>query len=146
MSPSPYDRYVYAWANEQAALLRAGKLEAADLENIAEEIESVGRSEHRELESRLTILLLPLLKWQFQPELCSKSWHYSIMEQRRKIERHLRQNPSLRTRLTETIADSYGDAMIEAARETGLDVGTFPAECPWPFEHMMNTEFWPRHD
>ena len=138
-----YERDFFAWANEQAALIRAGKLSAADLENIAEEIESMGRSEQRELESRLTVLLLHLLKWQFQPAFRGNSWRYSVLEQRRKVERHLRQNPSLCATLAETIADSYGDAVIEAARETGLDSSTFPAECAWSFDQMMHPDFWP---
>ncbi len=61
-----YDRDFFAWANEQAALLREGKLEEADLESIAEEIESMGKTEKRELISRLTVLLLHLLKWRYQ--------------------------------------------------------------------------------
>lgn len=140
-----YEQDFFAWANEQAALLRSGKMAAADFDNIAEEIESMGRSEQRELESRLTILLLHLLKWRFQPSLRGNSWRYSIMEQRRKIERHLRQNASLRAKLAETIADSYGDAIIEAARETGLDATTFTPECPWSFDQMMDPDLWPDH-
>ena len=140
---SLYEQDFYAWADQQAALLRAGKLSAADIGNIAEEIESMGRGEQRELESGLTVLLLHLLKWRCQPTLRSNSWRYSVIEQRRKIERHLRQNPSLCATLAETIADSHGDAIIEAARETGLDAATFPAECPWSFERMTSGDFWP---
>ena len=73
MSNTLYDRDFYAWANEQAALLRAGRLSEADIENIAEEIESMGRSEKRDLVSRLTVVLLHLLKWQFQPSHRSNS-------------------------------------------------------------------------
>ena len=79
----------YAWANEQAALLRAGRLTEADIENIAEEIESMGRSEKRELVNRLTVLLLHLLKWQFQPALRGNSWRLSIEKQRYRLEDHL---------------------------------------------------------
>ena len=93
MSNSLYDRDFYAWANEQAALLRAGKLTEADIENIAEEIESMGRSEKRELVSRLTILLQHLLKWQFQPGRHSTSWRLSIENTRLQLEDHLRRQP-----------------------------------------------------
>ncbi len=103
----------------------------------------MGRSEQRELESRLAILVLHLLKWRFQPTFRGNSWRYSVMEQRRKLERHLRQNPSLRAKLSETIIDAYGDAVIEAARETGLDMVTFPADCPWAYDQMMDPAFWP---
>ncbi|HLB99535.1 MAG TPA: DUF29 domain-containing protein, partial [Acetobacteraceae bacterium] len=96
MSNSLYDRDFYAWANEQAALLRAGRLAEADLENIAEEIESMGRSEKRELNSRLRVLLMHLLKWRHQPMLRSKRWSNTIAAQRDDIVDHLADNPSLK--------------------------------------------------
>ena len=143
MSDNLYDRDFYAWANEQAALLRAGKLSVADIEHIAEEIESMGKTEKRELESRLTVLLLHLLKWQFQPALQGNSWRLTIREQRRRTTRHLQDNPSLKTRLDEIIEAAYGDSLIRAERETGLPETTFPAECPWTFEQIMDANFWP---
>lgn len=142
---SLYDKDFYAWSNEQAALLRSGKLSFADIENIAEEIESMGRSEKRELVNRLKVLLLHLLKWRFQPALRCKSWRLTIMEQRREVTRHLADNPSLKARLGETIGDAYGDATIGAARETDLDLDAFPASCPWSFDQIMDTDFWPDH-
>ena len=141
--PTLYDRDFYAWANQQAALLRAGQLSAADIEHIAEEIESMGRSEQQQLESRLTVLLLHLLKWQFQPNLRGNSWRLTIKEQRSRVARHLRKNPSLQAVLGETIADAYGDATLEAERETGLPDTTFPTACPWAFEQIAAEDFWP---
>ena len=85
MSTNLYEHDFYDWANTQAALLRSGKLEAADIENIAEEIESMGKGERRELENRLVVLLLHLLKWQFQPERRGKSWRATIRIQRRDL-------------------------------------------------------------
>lgn len=83
MSNTLYDQDFYAWANQQAALLRAGRLSEADIENIAEEIESMGRGEKRELVNRLTVLLLHLLKWQFQPSHRGNSWRLSIVQTKR---------------------------------------------------------------
>ncbi len=143
MTTSLYESDFYAWANEQAALLRAGKLSAADVEHIAEEIESMGKTEKRELISRLKVLLLHLLKWRYQPVVRSVSWQLTVKEQRREVARHLADNPSLKTRLFETMADAYGDAIIGAARETGLPEETFPTECPWTFEQIMDASFWP---
>jgi hypothetical protein len=140
---SLYETDFHAWAREQAALLRSGRLETADLDHIAEEIESMGRSEQRTLESRLAVLMLHLLKWRYQPALRGRSWDLSIMEQRRRLERHLRQNPSLKARLDESMADAYGDAVIAAARETGLEPEAFPDGCPWTFEQMMDPAFRP---
>ncbi|HEY3718618.1 MAG TPA: DUF29 domain-containing protein [Roseiarcus sp.] len=82
MSDSNYDSDFYAWANEQAALLRAGRLGQADIEHIAQEIESMGRTEKRELVSRLRVLLVHLLKWRFQPTGRGSSWKASIRVQR----------------------------------------------------------------
>lgn len=143
MSASLYDRDFHAWTNEQAALLRSGRLAAADIEHIAEEIESMGRSEQQQLENRLAVLLLHLLKWRHQPNLRGNSWRLTIKEQRNRIERHLRRNPSLKAMLDETIADAYSDAMIGAERETGLAEDSFPAICPWPFERIAAQDFWP---
>jgi hypothetical protein len=144
MPQSPlYDRDFYAWANEQASLLRKGDLSQADIEHIAEEIESMGKTEKRELISRLTVLLLHLLKWRFQPTLRGKSWRLSIEGQRLDIDAHLIDNPSLKAGLSAAIAYSYRRALIEAERETGLDAATFPIECPWSFDQMMNSDFWP---
>lgn len=141
--PTLYDRDFYAWANEQAALLRAGKLSAADIEHIAEEIESMGRSEMRELVSRLAVALMHLLKWQYQPGGRGNSWRLTIEEQRNQLVRHLRYNPSLKSRVAEAIEDSYRDAILAAARETNLDRKAFPAVCPWTFEQITDEDFWP---
>ena len=112
---SLYDRDFFAWANEQAALLRAGCLAAADIENIAEEIESMGRSEKRELLSRLAILLMHILKWQAQPMLRGNSWRGTIKIQRREIARYLADNPSLTAKLPEVLSAAYGDAVFHHA-------------------------------
>ena len=138
-----YERDFYAWANEQASLLRAGRLSEADLENIAEEIESMGRSEKRELVNRLKVLLTHLLKWQFQPALRGNSWRLSIEEQRREVSDHMADNPSLQARLPEALASAYASAVLAAARETGVDRKTFASVCTWSFEQMMEDDFWP---
>ncbi len=140
---SSYDNDFYAWAMEQAALIRAGNLAAIDLENVAEEIESMGRSEKRELINRLNVLLLHLLKWQYQPSFQGRSWRLSIEEQRYRLKGHLRDNPSLKAKVPEAIADAYHIAQVEAERETGLPRSTFPDTCPWSFEQINTPDFWP---
>ena len=143
MSNTLYERDFYAWANQQAALLRAGQLSDADIENIAEEIESIGRSEKRELVSRLTVLLLHLLKWQYQPGFRGNSWRLTIEEQRSSVEGHLMDNPSLKSQLDTAIADAYKAARFGAARETGLDRNGFPAVCPHTYDRIVAEDFWP---
>lgn len=143
MSTTLYDRDFYAWAMEQAALLRAGKLDAADIGQIAEEIESMGRSEKRELVSRLTVLLLHLLKWRYQPALRGNSWRLSIANARDQLADHLADNPSLKSRLDEAVTSAYRYARRSASVETGLPETTFPADCPWPFATVMDEAYFP---
>ena len=133
----------YAWANEQASLLRAGKFSIADIQNIAEEIESMGKSEKRDLISRLTVLLLHLLKWQFQPGLRGNSWRATIKVQRRDLARHLADNPSLTAQLPAVLADAYASAILLAVGETGLPETTFPMVCPWTYQRATDADFWP---
>ncbi len=142
---SLYDKDFYAWANEQAAFLRSGQLSAADIEHIAEEIESMGKTEKRELVSRLSVLLQHLLKWRFQPERRGRSWKATVTVQRHALTRHLKDNPSLKSGLDEFIADAYSDAVQLAIGETDLPEPTFPPECPWSFEQIMDADFWPDH-
>src|SRR5580698_10796819 len=102
----------YAWTQQQAALLRGGRESDADLERIAEEIESMGRTEKRELVSRLSVLLLHLLKWRFQPEKRGPSWEASIRVQRNRLADHLDDNPSLKPLLPKALASAYRDASL----------------------------------
>jgi hypothetical protein len=132
-----YEQDFYAWANEQAALLRAGQFTVADVAHIAEEIESMGRSEKRELVGRLTVLLLHLLKWEYQPERRSRSWSLSIDNARDALQVHLDDNPSLTSRLAEALATAYRQARRQAAIETGIALETFPAVRPWTFDQAM---------
>lgn len=141
-----HERDFYAWAIEQAGLLRAGRLSEADIEHIAEEIESMGKTEKRELVSRLTVLMVHLLKWQFQPVLRGNSWRLTIEEQRNQIEDHLADNPSLKSSLEEAGKSAYRNAILVAARETGFDRGTFPSVCPWSYGQIMDPDFWPSGD
>lgn len=143
MNTTLYEQDFYAWANQHASLLRAGRLTDADIANIAEEIESMGRSEKRELVNRLAVLLLHLLKWQFQPGLRGNSRRLSVEEQRYRLENHLRDNPSLKAMLDTATDEAYRLALIEAERETGLARRTFPAVCPYGFEQAMRADFWP---
>ena len=143
MSNSLYDRDFYAWANDQARLLRAGKLSEADIDHIAEEIESIGRAEKREFVSRLEVLLVHLLKWQFQPERRGKSWTATIRIERNRLISHLADNPSLKPFMSQAIDAAYETARIEAAEETGLDEALFPETCPWVFEQIVDPAFWP---
>ena len=139
-----YEEDFYAWTAEQARLLRSGELSSIDVANIAEEIESLGRSDKRAIESRLTVLLMHLLKWQIQSKMRSQSWSGTILEQRRRIEKLLRESPSLRASVNEALAEAYSDAREAASNETGLPETDFPAECPFTAEQVMSRSFLPK--
>jgi hypothetical protein len=138
-----YDTDFYAWTAEQAALLRAGRLSEADVENIAEEIESMGKSERSELINRLAILLAHLLKWRYQPGLRGRSWRLTIDEQRDALRDHLADNPSLKSQLDDLTARAYRRARFGAERETHLPRSIFPPDCPFTFDEAMHPDFWP---
>lgn len=138
-----YETDYYAWTQEQAALLRAGKLDQVDISHLIEEMENMGASERRELLSRLGILLGHLLKWQYQPEFRGQSWIRTIREQRRMVALHLKQNPSLKAKLAEFMLDGYALGRGLASDETGFPETTFPAECPWGLDEVLELEFWP---
>jgi hypothetical protein len=143
MTTVSYDKDVVAWAREQAALLRAGRLSALDVEHIAQEIEDVGKSEQRELASRMAVLLAHLLKWQYQPGLRSKSWTRTIGVQRKDVAYVLAQAPSLRAKFDDAawLDVVWGKAIIAAADETGLDA--FADACPWSMEQVLSAAFFP---
>ncbi len=138
-----YETDFYGWTQQQAALLKAGHISAADLSNIIEEIESMGRSEKRELQSRLTVLLQHLLKWKFQPSRQGKSRQLSIIEQRIQFIEVLDENPGLKSHLTDILIDAYRLAIVKAAKETGLSMTDFPSECPWSWQEITDSDFYP---
>jgi hypothetical protein len=139
-----YEQDFYTWANEQAALVRAGRFDQVDAGNIAEELETLGRSEARELKSRYRTLLLHLLKWRYQPDKRSHSWSVTIDRERgTDIPEHLADNPGLRPRQRELFEAAYRLARADASRETGLPENAFPIDCPFTPDEAMNTGFWP---
>ncbi|MFM7601097.1 MAG: DUF29 domain-containing protein [Pseudanabaena sp.] len=136
-----YDHDFYAWTQKQSQLLRTGKLQLIDIQNLAEELEDMGRAEKRELESRLEILLMHLLKWQFQPSKRSRSWQLTIKEQRLRLQKHLKQNPSLKAAISDVLDDAYQLAVVSAEKETGLDI--FPEICPYKADQVLLASFLP---
>lgn len=138
-----YERDFYAWTHEQATLLRDQQFTRLDLDNLIEELESMGRSERRQLLNRLEILLMHLLKWQYQPAFRGRSWELTITEQRRRIAKLLRANPSLRPELPALLTEAYDDATFSAMRETGLPETTFPATCPFTLMEVLGEGWLP---
>ncbi|MBD2006391.1 MULTISPECIES: DUF29 domain-containing protein [Cyanophyceae] len=140
---SLYDTDYLIWIKTTVEKLRVHDYSNIDWENLIEEIEDMGRSERRSLESNLIIVLTHLLKWQYQPELRSGSWKGSIVEHRRRIRKALKESPSLKPYLEEVFAECYLDAVEQASAETELPVETFPQLCPYTSAEILDSDFVP---
>ncbi|MBS0656109.1 MAG: DUF29 domain-containing protein [Verrucomicrobia bacterium] len=134
---SEYEKDFYKWTLDQSKLLKKGDYTKLDIENLIEEIESLGRSEKRTLESFLKKLLMHLLKITFQPGHHTSSWDNSIKLARIDIREVLVENPSLKRKLPEIFDRAYKSARLLAASETGLEEKTFPTQCPWTYDECM---------
>lgn len=134
---SHYETDYCKWTNEQVKFLKKGDFKKLDIENLIEEIESLGRSEKRALKSYLEVLLMHLLKCKYQPQEHSQSWDLSIKESRHKAWETLKENPSLKPKLGEIVLDAYFTARLKAAKETKLPEETFPNECSWTLKDLF---------
>ena len=141
MAAKLYDTDFYAWTLEQSNLLKSGKWQELDIENLVEEIESLGKQQRQELRNRLGILIGHLLKWQYQPDNRSKSWKANIIEQRDKSSESLKENPSLKPYLPEVIASAFVSSLALVVRETPLNYEDLPAECPFTIEQILDPTF-----
>ncbi len=132
-----------AWALAQAELLRARRWDKIDVENVAEEIEDVARSERREIRSRLVILLAHLAKWDAQPACRSVSWESTIAEQRVQIESVLDESPSLRPSLPDLVVAVWPRAVVLASKQSQLSKDRFDDRCPWRLDQVLDSDFLP---
>ena len=139
-----YEADFYEWTQEQARLLRERRFADLDLENLIDEVESVGRSSKRELDNRLVVLVAHLLKWKYQPGARSSGWTGTIMEQRFQLADLLRDSPSLRSYPALALERHYRAAHLLAAKETGIDYTLFPSGCPFSAEQVLDVDFFPR--
>lgn len=137
-----YEKDFYAWLLKSAQLLRQGKFSELDVEQVAEELEGMARSDKRQLLNRFAVLLAHLLKWQYQPEKRSKSWERTIREQRKRISLLLEESPSLKSEIDQKLSDAYEIAVLSAANETGLDDDRFPESCEYSLEEVLD-EIYP---
>jgi hypothetical protein len=146
MQNTLYDSDFYTWTQEQTKLLRAGKLSHLDIRHLIEEIEDLGESQARGLQSQLERLIAHLLKWEYQPhqrQHSLHSWQASINDARERIMDSLGSNPGLKPQLPELFAKSYRGAVNGAVIETNLSRSTFPVDCPYTLEQILDEAFWP---
>jgi hypothetical protein len=142
-SSNLYNEDFYLWIETTAKQLKNGNFAEIDLENLIEEIESMGRSEKRALKSNLLILLMHLLKYKYQPDKRSNSWLSTIFEHRRRLKEELTESPSLKKYFSEVFSECYQDARKLASLETGLSVDTFPVDCPFTTDEILNQDYLP---
>lgn len=141
---TPYEGDFYTWTQEQAAMLRAGRVAELDLEHLAEEIEDLGKEQFSKLESAYRVILLHMLKWDHQPDKRSRSWVASIRTQQLEADDIVADNPGLKPRRLEARDRAYRKARIRAAAETKLAEARFPTQCPYSVDEIMTREFeWP---
>jgi len=136
---SSYDFDLYQWSMDQAFLLRNRKLSEIDFENIAEEIESLGRKDKRTLRSQLERLIQHLLKEKYTPERKgnSKSWDASIRDSRKDIDMTIKDSPSLKNELKNIFEESFIYGRELAIRDTEYSEHLFPKKCPWTIEEIL---------
>lgn len=138
-----YEEDFVAWTEETVRLLRARRFDGVDLEALIEEVDSLGISQRYQLENRLAVILKYLLKWRQQPGKRSNSWRSTLVTQRLRVHRLLRDSPSLRHGMPASIGSAYDDAIKEAAVETELPYETFPEECPFTAEQILDPNYLP---
>lgn len=144
MAQQEYDKDFYAWALHNAELLREKKFSRVDIEHVAEELESMGKNNKRELVNRLAVLIAHLLKWNLQPIRRSKSWILTIKNQRFEIDDLLEESPSLKNEIQAKFSHAYAKAVIIASEQTGIDETEFPEHCPFTIDECLNFEFLPK--
>ena len=138
-----YNQDYFAWLNEQADHLSEGRFFALDIPNLVDEIRDLGRTEKREIQSRLGVLLVHLLKWRYQSERRSGSWRATMIEQRARILKRVQESPSLRNYPAEILDEEYRLARAETAAESNLKESTLPAQCPFTIDQVLDPDFLP---
>ncbi|HAG83223.1 MAG TPA: DUF29 domain-containing protein [Cyanobacteria bacterium UBA12227] len=139
-----YETDYLQWIETSVEKLRSGNYANVDWDNLIEELEDMGRSERRSLESNLIVVLVHLLKWQYQPERRSGSWESSIIEHRRRIKKALKESPSLKRYFETILSECYTEAVKQAKAETRLPLDIFPTQCPYELGAIINDEFLPQ--
>ncbi len=138
-----YKTDFHAWTLKAAELIRQHRFDEVNTDDLAEELDSMGKKECNEIANRLVVLLAHLLKWQFQPAYRSSSWRSSIIEQRKQIQRQIHSSPSVKPYVPEAVEDAYPDAVDIATRETLLSPERFPQTCPYTIDRILDFDFYP---
>lgn len=145
MSPYPkYEEDFYAWTQSTADLLKNKHYSKVDFEHVIEEIEEMGTSNENQLISRLGVLIAHLLKWELQPDFRCRSWSGTIDEQRLRLSRLLKKNPSLKIKIPGAIEEGFKETKALIKKETPIDLTTLPSQCPYSIEDLLDEAYYPK--
>lgn len=143
LTSSLHDQDFNLWVESTIELLQQKRFEQLDIENLISEIESMGKNDRKSVKSNLRILLMHLLKWQYQPDKRTNSWRTTIKEHRNRLEDDFADSPSLKNYFLEVFDECYQKARDLASSETGLSISVFPVECPFPSDLVLESDFLP---
>jgi hypothetical protein len=132
-----YERDFFAWTQETARAIEAGRFDEIDRVALADEVESLGKRDRREIVSRLATIVTHLLKTKYQPEKQTRSWQNTIDRERRELDLLLADSPSLKAQLPELLDNAYGNARGDFANETGIGIDVFPETCEWSVAEVL---------
>ncbi len=138
-----YMKDFYSWAREQIKLLKKGQFDKLDIPNLIKELKTKSRCEEQELERRLTLLLVYLLRWKHQPAKRKKSWKLMIQEERKEYAHVLKENHGIKPHLENILSNAYDLSRVKVAKKTGLNINTFEATCPWGLDDITDNTFYP---
>lgn len=143
LSESLYNQDFHLWVESTIKILEQKRFDQLDIENLISEIESMGNNDKKLVKSNLRILLMHLLKWQYQPEKRTNSWRTTIKEHRNRLEDDFADSPSLKNYYLEIFNECYQKARDLASSETGLSISVFPVECPFNSDLVLKSDFFP---
>lgn len=142
-----YDRDFFAWTQDQAARLRAWpehlRPNGIDVANLVEEVESLGKSDRRAIESFLEFVVLHVLKLEFHPERqAQRHWMREVNTFRASLRRLYRQNPSLQAQRADMLVEVWRDALGDFRRDLAVDAPEHVAG----FDAILPPDSAPRYD
>ena len=141
--PADIEDDFYGWCYEQAQLLRLRRFAEADLPNVIEELEGMAQNHRSALKSSYRLVIVHLLKWQYQPGRRARSWERTIIRERNNIADREEDSETLRKAAGNLVGEVYRRAAHQAAKEARLSVNTFPADCPYTLEQLRDPDWMP---
>src|SRR5436190_3753444 len=131
-----YEQDETAWLELSARLIREGRADELDLDNLGEFLEAMAKRDRREGESRSAVLLAHLLKWTYQPERRNRGWLTTMEVQRHELALLLRSG-TLRNHAEAELESAYRAGTRQAAADTRTDAKAFPQQCPYTVSQLL---------